>query len=323
VAKSDAIELDKLRSRLKLPIDVFICSASFEERCKSIPDQLDPHDVAHVIVCENEDLKSIVEPNSLYLQQRFSGKSNPVYLDTTNPIKSADNIQKALQQTVSDKPVNYLIDITTFTHESLLILIKLMKNVVITKDSIQFVYTSAADYAVGMELKEKWLSKGIGDIRSVLGYPGRLLPSRKIHLIVLVGFENDRAEKLIEKCEPALVSLGFGKAEESVNREHHKANVYFHDILSQKRSDVYDFTFSCIDPIESEKAIEAQISKFPDHNVVIAAMNTKISTVGAALVALKNENIQLCYAHAHQYNYEKYSMPSTECYVFELPQLTD
>jgi hypothetical protein len=252
------------------------------------------------------------------LHDRFAGKSISVYLETRNPIKSADSIQKALQQAGDYKPARYLIDITTFTHESLLILLKLLQAHLDLGSNVQFAYSPAKEYAIGLEIKDKWLSKGIDEIRSVLGYPGLLLPSRKVHLIILVGFESERAARLIDEYEPAVVSLGFGKADESITVNHHEANVAFHKILSMKYTNVMDFSFSCIDPYETKTAIEAQIAKKADHNVVIAAMNTKISTIGAALVALQNESIQLCYAHANQYNIESYSSPSEDCYIFEL-----
>jgi hypothetical protein len=47
-------------------------------------------------------------------------------------------------------------------------------------------------------------------------------------------------------------------------------------------------------------------------------MNTKISTVGAALAAIKQESIQLCYAQANIYNVERYSAVSDEVFIFEL-----
>ena len=53
-------------------------------------------------------------------------------------------------------------------------------------------------------------------------------------------------------------------------------------------------------------------------NTVIAPMNNKISTVGAALAALKNPNIQISYAQADIYNVVGYSMPNDDYYLGEL-----
>ena len=42
-------------------------------------------------------------------------------------------------------------------------------------------------------LEAKWLSRGIGEVRSILGYSGTLKPSRSNLLIVIVGYEYERA----------------------------------------------------------------------------------------------------------------------------------
>ena len=59
---------------------------------------------------------------------------------------------------------------------------------------------------------EKWLSKGVKEIRSVLGFPGEILPSRKNHLIVLTGYEYERAKTIIDILQPYSLALGFGEA---------------------------------------------------------------------------------------------------------------
>ena len=55
-----------------------------------------------------------------------------------------------------------------------------------------------------------------------------------------------------------------------------------------------------------------------DTNIVIAPMNNKISTVGASLAAISNENIQLAYAKASLYNTDGYSSPSDNVYFFKI-----
>ncbi|MDP2644327.1 MAG: hypothetical protein Q8P24_05265, partial [Desulfobacterales bacterium] len=43
-------------------------------------------------------------------------------------------------------------------------------------------------------------------------------------------------------------------------------------------------------------------------DVTVAPMNTKLSTVGAALASFENSEIQVCYAQADYYNYHGYSL---------------
>ncbi len=51
-------------------------------------------------------------------------------------------------------------------------------------------------------------------------------------------------------------------------------------------------------------ALKHECERFKDYNIVIAPMNKKISTIGAALLPLENTDIQLCYVPARYYNTE-------------------
>jgi hypothetical protein len=171
---------------------------------------------------------------------------------------------------------------------------------------------------------DRWLSKGVAEVRSVLGYPGEFFPSRKTHLIVLVGFEHERASKLVEIYEPNILSLGYGKAGSETSQKHYSANRNYHKLVREAvatYTTVREFEFSCSNPWDAKKAILAQVATTPDHNVVVAPMNTKISTVGCALAAVENQTIQLSYAKAMSYNYQQYSVGGTMCYLFEVPEL--
>ena len=174
---------------------------------------------------------------------------------------------------------------------------------------------------MGNNDENKWLSKGIGEVRSVLGYPGSILPTRRSHLVIMTGLESERVDRLIEECGPNKVSLGRGDATSSISPDHYLMNRAVHDRIKAKYTNVMDFTFSCLDPIVTKSEVKAHIKLTPDHNVLIAPMNTKISTIGVALLAFENNSVQLCYATAHQYNERNYSRPSDDCYLFSVPEL--
>ena len=228
-------------------------------------------------------------------------------------------MQRSLSRLGADeKDLSYLVDITTFTHEALLILVRLLQSRVRQKP-VTLLYAPADEYSIGLPSAEKWLSKGITDIRSVLGYPGSSRPSWKSHLIVLVGYEGDRAERLLDEFQPHVISLGFGEAGSATAIQHEQANRDVFAKLANKVSRYSEFEFSCTDIAAVERAVSAQSLLFPDCNVVIAPMNSKLSTVGVAGAAFRNEDIQLCYASASQYNTEGYSRPGKTCVVSVLP----
>ncbi len=307
-------------------VDVFICCGSYEARCRTVADALDPAGVGVAVVAQNSNLASYVSENVKYLQARFAARVVEAAMDSTRPLVTGDALGKALMDVRRASEQRYLVDITTFTHESLLMLVRLLSMYVKRGNSVLFVYTSAAEYSVGATDENKWLSKGVEDIRSVLGYPGEILPSYPTHLIVLVGYEHERAARLIEAFEPNFISLGYGEPGTATNPKHQKANEHFHRLVKSIAGvygNVSDFVFSCCDPWNAEQAILQCADSRAEHNIIIAPMNTKISTIGAALAAMGRDSIQLCYAQALQYNYKKYSVPGDMCHLFEVDALSE
>lgn len=300
-------------------IDLLICSASYEERCKVVADAISPASVQNVLVCENRDMLEVVGGNSQYLQQRFASAVRPVSLHSKRPLQTADGLSSSLDLAIHSGTQKIVVDITTFTREALLILLSLLRSKVSSSTTVHLIYVAAAEYSVGDAGKDKWLSTGVESIRSVLGYSGDLIPSRKTHLIVLAGFEHKRAEEVIKNYEASIVSVGFGSKEESISAEHHEINCAFYQEIIDLYGNVNEFDFSVIDPSSTKDSVEKQIMKYPDFNVVITPLNNKISTLGVAYVAFDNPSVQLCYAQPSRYNFASYSVPGDVFYCFEMP----
>jgi len=284
---------------------------------------IDPESVQKVIVGEHVNLHRHVAANTAKLMQRYEGKSLALGLNSASPIESADKIADALETCRCDSRQKVLVDVTTFTHESLLILVELLRTVFSEEDEVQFIYSIANEYARGLPYDEKWLSKGIEDIRSVLGFPGSMLPGRGIHLILLHGLEPERSKSVITNYEPELLSLGRSDEVSALgdqdlllaNRRVHEEVLRF----AENAMDLDEFPFPANEPEESCQAIQQQARLRGDLSVVVAPMNTKLSALGAGLAARSNPAIQICYAQAVTYNYEGYSEPSDMCYVFRMP----
>lgn len=310
--------LSSLSEVLTEPIDLFICSASYEERCKSIADNLPPKLAGKVLVCHNQDLAKFVGANREYLMRLFGSRASLVSLSTDDPLLTVDALASAIEESAEGGTRKLLVDMTTFTREGLLILLGLLnyrRSNLIT----YLAYTGAADYSMGQQGEDKWLSKGVSDIRSVLGFSGNLMPSEKTHLIVLAGYEQDRAAEVIKAYEASVVSIGFGAKERSIAAQHFEVNYAFSQRLASMYGNINQFCFSLVDPSDAQGDIKEQIALYPDHNVVIAPLNNKVSTVGAAYAAFSNPEIQICYAQASRYNYENYSKPGDSFYLYEMP----
>lgn len=317
--KLNKFNLSELNSLLPGDYDLFICSSSFEARCLSVPNAIISKKVKKVIVVTNVDLDEYVGQNTFNLSEKFSS-STVINIKTSDPIQTADNLDSCLVSTLGDNfEGKILLDITAFTHESLLIILRIIY-LRSPKAQVTCTYASAAEYSLGDDVKHKWLSRGIGEVRSVLGFPGNIVPSRKTHLILIVGYEHERAAGIIEAIEPNSIALGYGRSGSATTDKDKGANELYMHLVEQMAtsfSDVKCFEIPCDDPEGTRNEIQTQIKSAGDMNILLAPMNNKLSTVGAAWAALQDENVQMCYAQALRYNFANYSSPGSQFYFFD------
>ena len=307
--------LASLRTSFQEPVDLFVCSASFERRCVSIAEHLDETRIDRVLIAHNQAFRDVVDANFKFLRERFAGRESTLLLDSADPVLTTNNVVEAIREQREKGARRVLIDITAFTHETLLILFRVCSQEFEKASVVDFLYAPASEYSIGDKPGDKWLSKGISEVRSVMGYPGGFAPSRDTHLIVLAGFEDYRALSLTQELEPSLVSIGYGDRSEVGTRPHQVTNEAKVARIRSVLGSVETFVFSCYDALGAEETIRRMVRGPDQYNTILAPMNTKISTLGAARVALKDESIQICYAQADIYNYRNYSEPGGEYYV--------
>lgn len=305
--------------------DLYICSSSFEDRCLSTAKHLGTDRIKQAFIVSNNDLEEFVVENKNKLLRIFGEKGLPIEIDSRDPLITADNFTHSLMQVIDRERVEtILLDVTTFTHESLLILLRLLqlKNPLAR---LTVIYSNASEYSVGDDVNHKWLSRGIGEIRTVLGYPGEVSPSQKNHLILIVGYEHERAAALIEAMEPNSISLGYGRSGSATTDKDKEANEHYMRLVKQMTTSfntLSEFEIPCNDPYGTRDEIVRQINKAGGMNILLSPMNNKLSTIGAALACFEKNNVQICYAQALQYNYINYSSPGEDCYVFEIGKLS-
>lgn len=316
------IKLNELNSYLNEPIAVFMGTASYEKRCLEIYRAIRGK-CSQSIFFRNTQTGLLAKENLQILIESSGGNGLEFPLDLDDPSSTARALSVAVLAIEQAPDGHVFIDSTTFTHEQLLILFRILDSKKINRKFI-FGYTGAAQYSINTDSSNAWLSRGVSEVRSVLGYPGNPLPSKRLHLIILMGFEYERARAVVEKLDPNELSLGVGERSQSVSEHHYKTNRRFFEDMRNfvtLRTDigpkVSNFSFSCVDPVATENEIMRQIDRLPDHNTVICPMNTKISTLGTAILACKKHDVQVCYSRPIEYNEEGYSTPSDHVTLFE------
>ena len=308
------IELKKIDRMLPKGDSILLIGLGFDKRSLSILNSIHLNAVELVLGIHNGGWVSQSDNNVHEFNQICGSKGVMVGERCTNAIQVIDTLFEKLKPLVdSGRALNYLIDATGFSHELLAIVIGLLNNMALLSN-IHILYTGAAQYSTNTPSTHKWLSRGVVEVRSILGFPGEMLPSKKLHLVIMAGFEVERAAEVIARYEPAALSIGVGAKEHSVSMEHHEYNTQAHQeilaLVQRMRGincDIYEFEFSCIDPMLVKKQILEHVSHYSEFNVVVCPLNTKLSTVGAALAAIENQKIQLCYSQPREYNIEGYA----------------
>jgi len=302
-------------------IDVFISCSSFEERCFVIPKLAATFEPISRVVFYNTNEVEAIRSNAQKLVELARGNTELVELNSNAPIQNYLKIIRLFDHIAlryPNKP-NLLIDTTTFTHETLLVLLRILHLKKSSLGDIGVCYVGAKEYSTNMENEEdKWLSKGVDEIRTILGYPGFTDPTKENHLIILFGFEFERTRKIIEEYEFDIITLGFG--DEPIQDNHMKINCERHKKLLNEQPGAREFKFSLRDPIQTKTQLleYVNLNTLKGLNTVIAPLNNKLSTIGAGLAAIENENIQLAYAKATIYNTAGYSIPNNDIYYCKI-----
>lgn len=310
--------LDNLNKSLSGYYDVFIASASYETRSLSIMKELLKHNnFTYKYVSYSLPHSSLIQDNlSIFIENGFT----PIEVNNTNQIETVNNLVSLLNTVLIENPnSSFLVDISTFTRQTLLILLRLLRNSLSSNNKIKFLYTPAKEYSIGLSYADKWLTRGVLSVSSVFGFSGIIKPSRPYHLIVLMGFEVERALALVEAYEPSKITIGYAKKCDSVSEEYYELNKNKFEQLLSEFPIAKSFEFSCINVKNSKNELLSQVQKYNDYNTVISPMNNKISTVACALAAFDNDAIQLAIALPAIYNHINYSIPSDKCYLVEIP----
>lgn len=317
----EVMNISKLCRSVTQKYDLFICFNSFEERCTSIASHIPIDKFAAALILTNEMHLENEEENLQKLTSIFSEKGTVVHLDLSSPLDIADKIIAQLNENnlaLGKKRV--FVDITTFTHETLLILFAIFKEKY-SEAEVICGYNNAKEYSSDKkDIESKWLSRGIGKVRSVLGYPGNLKPSQDNLLMVIVGYEYERAARIIDAISPDYLSIGYNIENNATTEKDRDANMGYARLLKNMAAyfeQTMDFVVPSNNPYAAFEAIRKKLDTIGNKiNITIVPMNNKLSTLGVALIGLTNPEIQICYAPALIYNTSSYSIPGDTCYLF-------
>ncbi|MCQ2312247.1 MAG: hypothetical protein MJZ84_02200 [Paludibacteraceae bacterium] len=319
--------LDNFSTQIKDVFDVFICCAGFEPRSKSVLLNMPEHVTSKVIMLSYKNDKSGITSHNIEEMLSCGHNITHEVWMSDSPVQNSDILHNILS-TIQDN-AKVLVDITSFTRELLLIMIQMVLYKY-KKIEFSFCYVPSVCYAAchlkNADMSKVWLSRGVKQVRSVLGYSGELSPVKKNVLVILPGFEEERVQAVINAFEPDMLLLGQVSKRESISDSSYLIHKTIVNNICLKNSmlETSMFDFSCKNIKYTKNKLESEILKYKDgYNIICCPMNTKLSTIAVGMTAHKYQKIQICYASPMEYNVDNYSheFPSSYMYFFSLCEI--
>lgn len=312
--KPNLIDRKSLPSEFTCSAIAFLGRSSFEERCFSAHQALlDCNFVSKYFLISSEEA---IEAKNLRKKYGIAEKET-CEVDTNDPLKTKHVIANQIASFNNlTGEFSIVLDITSFRKEELLFLVESLSKL---DDRIlmrtHFVYATASSMG-------EWLSNNVREVRPVVGFPGEISNAKKTHLILLAGIEYHRALAIIQAYEPYSISLGMVPREKAVNEDLYERNLELRNWLTRHFDQVRtEFDFPATDPAELKRILKNLVSDLGDFNIVIAPLNTKLSTLAVGAFAVENPHVQLCYAEVDVYNASDYSKPSDDILLISATEL--
>jgi hypothetical protein len=301
-----------------MPDSLFLSAVSFEERCLNSSRLLSDNYVTEEFILiryrgADNDHKRNAHQNELFKNlTSHSGreeKGTVIHCDKDDSIDGLVKLKEVLKnRDLSEGRIT--IDITTFTKQYLLVLLKSIRQDY-PSASIRILYTPGY-YEVSSSHPEKTaLSWGVKEIKPVPGFLGNCLPWQDDILVLFLGYEGERAFQIMQKLEPkkTIAVLPSPPSYPHADRPTYTLNKR---ILSRPIDEVERYEADALDP-ESTRDLLLELSKkYEDEercNLIISPICTKIQTLGILLFfwTKKDTNAQVIYTLPFWYNEKKYT----------------
>ena len=291
--------------------EVFIGCASFEDRCLGALRLVSPkYRFAHSYLCVYDDSNEARQANFKTMTETL-GRHGPlrvVEASEENPSRSIAELLTHVRALASMSETRVTLDISTFTKRHLLMLLHALDNAGLWK-SLRLLYTEPREYVADMYVP---MSMGIKEVAPVPGFTNLKPPNKPVLLVIMLGYEGDRAMALFQTIEPNETVLLVprpayrpeweGRTEE-LNRQ----------LISLLGRDAIAYADSR-DPVQVKTALGNVLgTRYPtrDWTCLVSPLGTKPQTVG--LYSFWRENPDSCavvYAQPLRHNERYYSRGS-------------
>jgi hypothetical protein len=284
------------------PDDLFICCASFEERCLSSTAMMGTDFLAKfavIFVVEDSLYKKQVERNMFRLQTELRKKTTEgifvISSQRENPVEGINQMEDVLRQCKlkTDGGPFITIDISGFTKIYLL----------------ELLHYLAIDKSLGiprmLHTTQRYLptrlTRGIEQITTIPHFFGSPSLEKETALVLFLGFEPERALAVWKQLNPARTIALITNPPRSGNPDYLKyARQNNADLLALPSAEVRDV------PSDNPQAVKSILEAIHEEtkdsfNMVIGPFGTKPQVVGVFLFCLEHRKVQVIYSFPTTY----------------------
>jgi len=284
------------------PDDLFICCASFEERCLSSTAKMGVDFLtkfAVIFVVEEPLYKKQVEHNMFRLQTELRKKATEgifvISCQRENPLEGIKQLEDVLRQCQlsTDGGPFITVDISGFTK---IYLLELLHYLAIDKSlGVPRLLHTTQRY-----LPTK-LTRGIEQITTIPNFFGSPSLEKETVLVLFLGFEPERALAVWKQFNPARTIALITNPPRYGNLDYLKyAQQNNSSLLSQPSVEVRDMTAD--NPYAVKNVLEAIHEETKDSfNMVIGPFGTKPQVVGVFLFCSEHRKVQVVYSFPATY----------------------
>jgi hypothetical protein len=292
--------------------DLFISCISYEPRTTGVLEILDKNYRARTGMFIVNDRSKSVHQNISLLKSLIKNKH--IFDDISikeysidNPIGIIIKIDEIIKAKFPEKQtVNITLDMTTIPRVQLLSVLYYLRHHP-KLNILRILYISPQKYG-------KWLARGHRYSTIPSFFEGPLIFEKKTALVILTGFESERAISLIDDVEPAKLILVMLMQEASKEFKRLSSKV-INQIDVRRNIDKEILTISANDPFYCKNIIIDLINKHSKlYDFFVAPMGTKLEVLGTYLAYEENPNFRIIYPRAFVYNTEGYSEGCKDIY---------
>jgi hypothetical protein len=276
-------------------IDVLVCVAGWEQRfVEGLKIDIEAHSPKELLVLVFTEFEAETREN------RESVRKNAVSCSVTVREVTLNRDPKTVWETVTGlfagsewKEYSVLLDISTMPREVIWCALGVLMD---AKCNLSYVYHHPARYS------GTWLTRDTGTPRLVYQHSGIAKLGKQTALLLLNGFDKERAARMVQYFEPTLLLVGVQSGEQfgNVGRNREQAADLRRLITNIRIFDIDAFSEDC-GLRELEGAVESVVDGF---NIVGASLGPKLSAISLLLLTRKHPEIALAYAPSGQFNME-------------------